>query len=92
MAARKPPTNRRASPADDERTPDIQELFKLHLEASQHRKRLLDEAIDLRTQRKFREAAEKEAHAHEIRQRLEALENEVKPPGGHRRDKRFTND
>jgi hypothetical protein len=58
--------------------PDGQEIFGLHLKASQHRDELLAEARALQTAGKIREARKRLRAAQEIQHRLTALETEVR--------------
>jgi hypothetical protein len=71
------------------RKPDIQEIFALHLRGSQRLDELLEECRELKAAGKVAAARAVFKQAEEIQTGLRALEAEVRPRGGHRRDKRF---
>jgi hypothetical protein len=72
--------------------PDIQELFALHLRCSQRRDELLEHCRELKAAGKLTAARKVFNQAEALEAGLKALEAEVRPPGNHRRDKRFAKD
>jgi hypothetical protein len=78
MAAKNKKTARRGA---TDREPDIQDIFALHLTATQHRDALLAEARTLQAAGKIREARKRLTAAQEIQHRLTALETEVRLSG-----------
>jgi hypothetical protein len=75
IAAKNQKTARRGA---TEREPDIQDLFALHVSASQRRDALLEEVRALQAAGKIREARKRLETAREIQHRLTALETEVR--------------
>lgn len=61
------------------RPPDIQETFRLYLDASERFEELMEEVMRLRRAGKIGAAKRVEAAAKEIRTHLEAIEEQMKP-------------
>ena len=79
-------------PAKPTRKPDIREIFGLHLRCSQRLDELLEEVQVLKRAGKIAAARKVFKQAESIETGLRALEAEVRPPGGQRRDRRFARD
>jgi hypothetical protein len=62
----------------DRETRDFRRLVNLHVEASQHREELLEEARQLRAAGKIREARRLMRTAEELHSQLQALEAQVR--------------
>jgi hypothetical protein len=60
--------------------PDIRQVFAVHLQASQRRDELLEEARALQAAGKIREARRAFKQAETVHQHIEALEQEVRGP------------
>lgn len=71
---------------------DFRHLHKMHLEASLARDELLEEARSLQTAGKIRLARERLDQARRIQDSLSAFEAALRSPGGHKRDRRFSED
>lgn len=78
-----------AKPHPPPAAPDIQEIFALHLRSSQRLDELLEEVQALKRAGKIAAARKLFKQAQSIEAGLRALEAEVRPPGEHRRDRRF---
>lgn len=63
------------------RPPDIQDTFRLYLDARQRLTELGSQAAELRRAGKIRAAKKIEAAAEDIRAQLAAVEREMKPVG-----------
>lgn len=71
------------------RTPDIQDIFALHLRGSQRLDEMLEEVQALKRAGRIAAARKVFRQAESIEAGLRALEAEVRPAGEHRRDRRF---